>query len=257
MLLSADKGSHRLSALEGKSAPGLVHHGSVSLTVNYHAFAQACGEAGGLALTPDGRAGSINVIGLLMLADARAHALTQQAYRRHVREFGPDHFYSIVKHARKTIAEMSAEDTLAFMALSRHDSHQFARYLPRLLQLAPQFDSATRQDVTIAIERVWEMYFPLGEDLDLANRIAELLYAMDDYAGALGYFERSMAIYGPDTGTLANIAACYHLLGEHGTAAAVLRKVLEHDGDNEAARSLLEECENATATAPALAQAAN
>lgn len=249
LVLSADKGNHRLAALDGQPAPGLVRHGSVSLQVNYHAFAQFCTEAGGVALLPTDHHNSINVVGLLMLADAHDHSETERAYHRHVREFGPDHFYSITKHARKTIAEMSVEDILAYLRLSRHDSHQFGRYLPRLLELAPEFDVATRVDVTAAIENVWDMYFPLGEDLDLANRIAGLLYAMDDHSAALTYFERSMAIYGADTGTLYNIAACYRLLGEHGAAVAMLQKVLEYDNDNEAAKLLLDECESAAATA--------
>jgi Tfp pilus assembly protein PilF len=97
------------------------------------------------------------------------------------------------------------------------------------------------------------MYFPLGEDLDLANRIANLLYAMDEPERALAFFERSMAIYGPDTGTLHNIAACYHLLGEHAGAAAVLHKVLEYDPGNESARMLLAECESASAANDGLA----
>jgi tetratricopeptide (TPR) repeat protein len=252
LILSADKGNHRMAALDGTPAPNLVRHGSVSLTVNYHAFTHACVEAGGVALVPNSHS-SINVVGLLMLADADRHRETQIAYRRHVQEFGPDSFYSITKHARQTIPQMSAEDILAYLRLSRHDSHQFGRYLPRLMELAPEFDAATRQDVAAAIEFVWEMYFPLGEDLDLANRIAGLLYAMDDHAGALTYFERSMAIYGPDTGTLYNIAACYGLLGESGTAVEVLRKVLEYDGGNEAAKLLLSDCENPLASASVVA----
>lgn len=251
LVLSADKGNHRLAALDGKPAPSLVRHGSVSLTVNYHAFARFCSEQGGLALVPTDHHNSINVVGLLMVAGAGDHTETQHAYRRHVQDFGPDHFYTITKHARKSIGEMSAEDILAYLRLSRHDSHQFGRYLPRLMQLAPEFDAATRQDVAAAVESVWEMYFPLGEDLDLANRIAGLLYAMDDHAGALTYFERSMAIYGADTGTLYNIAACYHMIGESGAAVAVLQKVLEYDGGNEAAKLLLSECEGAAATVPA------
>lgn len=252
MVLSADKGHHRLAELEGLAAPRLVRHGSVSLSVNYHAFVQDCLDDGGLALLPADQHASIDVIGLLWLEDAPAHGETQSAYRRHVQEFGPDSFYCITKHARPTIPGMTVGDILAYLRLGRYDSHQFGRYLPRLLELAPALDAGARLDVIAAIERVWEMYFPLGEDLDLANKIAELLYALDDYAGALDYFERSVAIYGADTGTLYNIAACHHLLGAHDVAAAVLRQVLDYEPDNDAARRLLTECEEASQAASPL-----
>ena len=89
--------------------------------------------------------------------------------------------------------------------------------------------------------------FPLGEEVDLANGIAAVLYAMDDYARALAFFQTSMQIYGPDTGTLYNIGACFHGLGEDAAAAAMLRKVLEYDPGNDAARKLLADCEAAAA----------
>ncbi|MBR1218545.1 hypothetical protein JQ557_11130 [Bradyrhizobium sp. U87765 SZCCT0131] len=256
MVLSADKGHHRLAELEGLAPPGLVRHGSFSLSVNYHAFVQACTDAGGLALVSTEHRASIDIVGLLWLEDASAHAETQLAYRHHVLEFGPDSFYRITKHARPTIPHMAVEDILAYLRLGRYDSHQFGRYLPRLLELAPAMDSDVRLDVAAAVERVWDMYFPLGEELDLANRIGALLYAIDDYSGAMAYFERSMAIYGVDTGTLYNIAACHHLLGARDVAAAVLRKVLDYEPDNDAARCLLSECDPASAVVAKPASAA-
>jgi tetratricopeptide (TPR) repeat protein len=133
---------------------------------------------------------------------------------------------------------MSAEDILAYLRLFRHDSHQFGRYLPRLMELAGELDVGTRADVVAAIDKVWELYFPLGEDLDLANRIAGLLYAMDDYGRALTFFERSIEIYGRDAGTLTNMAACHHMLGADARAAPLLRTVLAHDPGNRAAVAL-------------------
>lgn len=245
LVLSADKGEHRLDAWEGRPVPGLVRHGSVSLPVNYHAFVRFCEQAGGLALVPARRHGSIDVVALLMLPDAARHAATRDAYQRHVQEFGPDGFFSITKHARRTIPQMSAEDILAYLRLSHHDSHLFARYLPRLLELAGELDAATREDVKAAVEKVWEAYFPLGEGHDLANRIAGLFYAMDDYPGALAYFACSIEIYGRDTGTLYNMAVCHHLLGRNAAAGAALRTVLQHDPANHPARMLLADCEGA------------
>ncbi len=239
LLLSADKGEHRLEALEGRSPPDPVRHGSVSLPVNYHAFTGFCGHGGGLALAPASHHQSINVIGLLMVADPAAHGETRNAYQRHVQEFGPDSFFTITRHARQTIAQMSAHDILAYLQLSHHDSHQFSRYLPRLQQLAADFDDAARQDVAAAIEKVWAHYFPLGEELDLANQIATLFYAMDDYPRALTYFARSSEIYGEDTGTLYNMAACHHLLGENDEAASLLQRVLELEPRHAEAAGLL------------------
>jgi tetratricopeptide (TPR) repeat protein len=222
-----------------------VRHGSVSLPVNYHAFTSFCGHGGGMALAPASHHQSINVIGLLMVTDPAAHGETRNAYQRHVQEFGPDSFFTITRHARQSIPQMSARDILAYLHLSHHDSHQFARYLPRLQQLAADFDEAARQDVAAAIEKVWAHYFPLGEELDLANQIATLFYAMDDYLPALIYFARSSEIYGEDTGTLYNMAACHYLLGENEAAADLLQRVLELEPSHAEAAGLLARLEAA------------
>ncbi len=239
MVLSADKGDRTLASLQGKSPPRLVHHGSFSLAVNYHAFQAFCQQSSGLALFPTCHHNSINVGCLLMVEDAANYHETQRAYRRHVQDFSPDDFYSITKHARQHIVTMTVEDILAYLRLSFYDSHQFARYLPRLLELAPGFDRNEQQAVIYAIAKVWELYFPLGETLDLAHQIANLLYAMDEYALALAYFQHSIEIYGQDTGTLYNMAVCYQLLGQDNQAEPLLQTILACDPNNQAANALL------------------
>lgn len=214
MLLSADKGEHRLTGLKGREPPALVRHGSFSLSVNYHAVKSYCERRGGLALFPEAGHRSLSVSACLMVDDAPAHRGTRNAYERHVRDFGPDDFYTITRHARETIGEMSVDDILAYLRLSLYDSHQFGRYLPRLMKLVPELDRDQHRAVRAAVDCVWELYFPLGEEIDLADGIARLLYEMDDYRGALEYFGRSVEIYGADTGTIANMATCHRLLGE-------------------------------------------
>jgi hypothetical protein len=99
---------------------------------------------------------------------------------------------------------MSAEDILAYLRLSHYDAHQFGRYLPRLIELAPGLERDERRAVIEAVDRVWALYFPLGEALDLAHAIARLLCEMDEHRRALEYFERSAQRYGAGNGTSAN-----------------------------------------------------
>ncbi len=218
MLLSADKGDHRLSSLQGRPAPALVRHGSFSLNVNYHAFKATCEQESGIALFPTAHHRSVNVGCLMMVPDAAKHYDTLSMYRRQVEEFSPDDFYSVTKDAHEHCETMSLEGILAYLRLTLHDGHQFVRHVPRLIELAPLFGPYEIEAVVAAVERVWELHFPLGEEIDLADLIARLLYAMDDYARAIIYFERSNAIYGEHTGTLHNIALCYQQLNQDGDA---------------------------------------
>jgi hypothetical protein len=225
VLLSADKGYHHVSADESGKQPGLVRHGSFSLDVNYDAIKQYCELGQGVALLPAFRHQSLAVSAFLMVSQADAHVETQRAYRRHVEEFGPDDFFTLSKYLRKNLAEMSIEELLACLRLTHHDSTQFARYLPRLMQLAPKLTEPEKAATLDAIQKVWAGYFPLGESADLAFDIARLCYDMDEYRQALAFFERSSGIYGEHTGTLYNMAACHQLLGEATQAEALVRRL--------------------------------
>lgn len=239
LLLSADKGDHRLAALQGMQEPVLVHHGSFSLSVNYHAIKEFCERNGGLAMFPVSRHSSLNVSACLMVDGAAGYLETRRAYERHVREFSPDDFFTIAHHALRGIDEMSLEEILAYLRLSRYDSRPFGWFLPRLTELAAGLDRDERRAVSDTIDRVWDLYFPLGESLDLANAISCLLYEMKDYRRALDFCARSLEIYQPDAGTLTNMAACHHRLGENEKAKALLRAALEQDPEDAPARKFL------------------
>jgi len=239
LLLSADKGDHRLTALKGKPAPGLVCHGSFSLSVNYHAIKAFCERSGGLAMFPSVRHHSLNVSACLMVSGAAGHLETRRAYQRHVQDFSPDDFFTMTRHALRTIEHMSVEEILAYLRLSHHDSHQFALSAARLTELAAGLDRDERKAVIHAIDRVWELYFPLGEELDLAQAAACLLYEMDDYRRALDFFMRSLDVYGTNTDTLTNMAACHHMLGDDEAARALLQTVFAGDPADARAQELL------------------
>jgi hypothetical protein len=241
-MLSADKGEHRIEELEGKGPPGIARHGAVSFAVNYHAFVRTCEEAGGLPLLPRRRHKSVDVIGLLMVPDARRHERTRHAYAHHVHAFGPDDFFRMTGRVRRRLPLMSAREILDFIALSRHDSRQFGRVMARLAELADDLDDATRAEIRNTADAVWERHYSIGDGMDLGWGIAHLLYALDDYAGALLYFERSTSVYGADSGTLYNMACCRHLLGRDAEAAATLDLVMRHDPDNAGAQALRSVC---------------
>ena len=238
-LLSADKGEHTVEGIQGGPPIPVDHAGCFSLNVNYHALKLFCERSGGVALFPTSDHRSIAISGLLMVDQAEDYLETRRAFRRHVQDFGPDDFFTVVEHAWQHAAEMQVESILAYLRLSHYDGYHFSYFLPRLQELAPGLNCDERRAVRAAVDEVWEMHFPLGEDMDLAYESAGLLYEMDDYAGALAYFERSVEIYGEHTGTLFNMAACCQLTGQDARAETLLRKVLRYDPDNQQARALL------------------
>lgn len=238
MLLTADKGDHIPHRVIYMQPPGIVRHGSFSYNVNYHALSMYCEMEGGTALFPEHKHGSINTGCLLFMKNAASLRLIPAAFRKYIAETGPDDYYAVYNQLYELSDTMNLSSVLSVIRISLYDSHQLNRYLPRLNTLAGEMSELDKIDVINLLNRCWENYYPLGEYSDLAHRIAMLLYEMDVYDWALYYFNLSIHIYGDDTGTLFNMAACYFQLGQAAHCKELLEKVLENDPSNTGAAEL-------------------
>lgn len=114
---------------------------------------------------------------------------------------------------------------MAYLRLSYYDGHLFPYFLPRLVELIPDFTREERKDVIAAVENVWAIHFPFGGAFDLANQLARFLYAMDEYARAITFCERSMAMYGEQADTINIMAICYQQLDQPERANQLLESL--------------------------------
>lgn len=244
LLLSADKGKHHLSNLENCPAPTLTTHGSFSLTVNYHAFQQYCTRHGGLALFPRHQQASLDLGCMLYLADAPAYRETIDAYERFVGDYGPDDYFSLKKLIEPHFAALTYRDILAVIRLSGYDARIFRQMLPRLFELLPTLSENEYWNLFLAIPRIWDTYYPLGEPEDFADDLGDLLVALGFYKEAILYFEKSVMIYGKAADTLYKIAVCHCLLGGFSTASTIIEELRAHDPENENVQGLIQQFES-------------
>ncbi len=243
LLLSADRGEHHLSNLDGHPAPQLATHGSFSLTVNYHAFGQYCAQQGGLALLPRHQQTSLDLGCLLFLADATSYRETLHAYERFVNDYGPDDYFSLKKLIEQHFDTLNYRDIMAAIRLSGYDARIFRQMLPRLFEILPTISDNERWNLFLIIPRIWDTYYPLGEAEDLADNLGDLLLALDFYQEAILYFEKSIMIYGRVAETLYKIAICHCLLGAFAAAVPLIEKLRAYEPENEALQALIQEFE--------------
>jgi len=241
LLLSADKGEHQLANLEDRLAPQLATHGSFSLPVNYHAFEQYCRHQGGLALLPHTHPATLDLVCLLFLTQAHTYRETQNAYDRFVNEYGPDDYFRLKKLIEQHFQTLTHQDIMAVIRLSGYDAHIFQQMLPRLFGILSTLSDQQRRNLSLAIPRIWDTYYPLGEAEDLAGGLGDLLLALDFYREAIPYYEKSVMMYGQDTATLYKKALCHCLLGEFAAAAPIIAQLKEHDPSNEAVQHLIQQ----------------
>jgi hypothetical protein len=239
-LISADKGDHRLEHWEFREAPKLIHHGSFSLTANYHAFQYVFEQEGAESWFPVHHYNHINVGCILMLEHPGSYADTRLAYRRFVEHFGPDDFFSLKMWLLEHVGGMKLDEFLSFWRLSGYDAQLFLQSSKRIMDLLPDSDEEEMQDIRRGIHLMWEGYYAMEEKQDLAFEAGMLLYSMELFEDALVFFEHSLQAYEAQTAVLYNMAICHYELGVDAQAEDYAKQTLLMEPDHEGALALLQ-----------------
>jgi tetratricopeptide (TPR) repeat protein len=224
MVISMDKGFHKIHDLENAKEPEMITHGSMSFWVNYHAYSLYCEKKGGKALFPSYSTNHMELGCLLFLPDSGSYTETLSAYRRCVSDFGPDDFNGIKKFTYRHLDKMSILELINMLRLGAYDSSFFLNVLPHLKQIAQQITFNERRCLAETMHKTWNMYFTLNESNDLSFEIAGMFYLLGFYEEALQYFQYSSNLYGDKADVEYNRALCYYQLREDALFLKTLEK---------------------------------
>lgn len=238
LLVSSDSGCSTLAGVAAMRGPVVNMHGSFSLPVNFHAFGEYVRAHGGESLHTEDRQAYLNVSAFLLGKPPRTYANTRAAFEDSVCGFGPDDFFVWKRALDFTQPKLTVREALVMLRLSRWDPETFGTLFATLIAEIPSAGEGERQQLRLAIERIWSAYYPIGEDEDVAFRAATILFECGDFARALELFLSSAALCGPHSATLHNLALCHMELGDTAKAIQVLDEVLALDPDTSEVRAL-------------------
>lgn len=238
LLLTADKGDHRLESWEFNEPPKLIHHGSISLTANYHAISFVCEAQGAQSLFTSHPYTYLNIGCMLNLSEPHVYGLTRLAYDRFVERFGPDDFFNLKEAFDTQLEEKTMPQLLALWRLSGYDTQFLLPCTKRLIELIP----ASKEHEWIAlqqgIDHMWAHYYPMDDNTDVALACGILLYQMDMYREAIPYFERTQPKLANDATVLYEMAVCYYELGQDDAAKRYVDQTLLQSPKHEEAIAL-------------------
>lgn len=224
LVLAADKGYSTPSALIGLSDPDVVHHGSVSMMVNFHALGRYLEETqGGFMMASSDRDASLELVALCSAA-AESVPSTRAAIEETFERLGPLDAYEI---SNAMPAEPSVNHVLAVLRLCCWDPYTFTTLAAALHRHASELSGRQSRRVRRALLEVWKLYFPIGDGRDVPFEIGFVLYGMKRYAEAMYYYERSIEFHGPHEATLFNMGLCQYQLGQSQEALACFERSLE------------------------------
>ncbi|NOV03044.1 tetratricopeptide repeat protein [Paenibacillus planticolens] len=234
LLITADKGDHRLESWEYSEPPQLIHHGSFSLTANYHALNYVWEQKGAQCLFTQHPYHHLNIGCMLMLSNPHGYGNTRLAYRRFIERYGPDDFITIKEWLDGYLDELDMPQFLSFWRLSGYDVQLFLQCSNRLTEMLPMSEEGVFDDLRQGIFQMWEGYYPMNAGHEVALECAALLYHMEMFQDAIVFYERTEDAYHQNPDVLYAMAICYYEVGENEAArryAELILKVMpEHEG---------------------------
>jgi tetratricopeptide (TPR) repeat protein len=117
----------------------------------------------------------------------------------------------------------------------------FKELIPGLLMLAEDATPKEITNISLLLYEVWNNYYGIGEEGDLAFDIGSIFYQLSRYTDALFFFERSIEVHPPDTAVLYNMAGCYYMLRNDDQALKWIDQTFKLNPEHEGAHRLLKE----------------
>jgi tetratricopeptide (TPR) repeat protein len=228
ILISADKGYKNEKSMLKNSHPFLSKHGCISMTVNFHSLEKYFENLGGKALHSIYEHENINMSLFLLSKSTHDFVETTMAYNEIIESIGPDDFYIIKKAVVPLGESLETKQLLTFLRFTVWDARTFQEFYNILLERIDE-ENFPIEELIIVINKVWEHYFPIGEEGDLAYYIGSLLSYIGHDTDALRFFEYSYEIYGASAEIYYNIALSYLNLSQVKKALDFIEKSLELD----------------------------
>ncbi len=240
LLLCGDQGySEEEDLLDSDDVADITMDGSFfSMMVNYHAIGEYVRNQGGRMLHTAHRYTNLCVSASLLGKHPDGYPETAQAFHEAIEPGGPDDFYILKSGLEGIYNALSLQQLLVYLRFSGWDSNIFLGCYPVLLEHLKEASKAEQHELSQVAQHVWDTYYHIGEEEDLAFSIGVMLYRMEYHSEALDFFQCSMELYGPDQSTFYNVAMCYSGLRRLEEAVACLDEALELYPSFELAKTL-------------------
>ncbi len=232
MLLTADKGNHRIEELlNTDELPIVLHDTGFSIAFNYHAVMKYFEQKNGVVFTTNHRHRSINI--LACLSGLSELPETRYMYRDYIERISSDDLYNVLLEFPSQ-KNMTLENLLSYIRLKQYDSHAFIAVFNQILSMLPeQYTEDNARNLQIMLHEVWRNYYHMDERYNLPLAIATILQKIHDFGNALGFYTYAIQLYGSSLNISMNMVICHMRLENHRTALDMITQLHSEHPEND------------------------
>jgi len=197
LLISADKGNFQLDLQYTSTEPEISLHGrAISMMVNYHALAEYIKLIDGKTLQSKHREDGLVFSVFLTKSANPAFTEILNTFNQVIEAESPDDFFVLKRMMQQHYDSMTLEQLLAFARLSLYDPQIFRDMLPRLISFSQNLIDDQHENLNQVAQRVWDLFFPIGETINLYHLLAKLFISLSRYKEAYDCLKASQCFFG-------------------------------------------------------------
>lgn len=240
LILATDKSWNRLEGFRMLADPEPQFHGSLSLSVNFHALGRLFEIRGGTALHSGLRDGSLDHVALLADPCLDGAPEMHLAFQEVMGESMPVDLWRLQGALDPSLPRKPLLLALEILRLSHWDPDVFYVLRDDLAEGLPSADPGLRAEFAEALERVWANYYHYHRDLNVVFEIARAYQCMSCFPEALAFYETSLSLYGQTPPTHYNMGLIHYEMGNPEAARESFGRALAQAPAYSEARSWIE-----------------
>ena len=169
-----------------------------------------------------------------------AYPYLQQSFEDAINTFGPNDFFVLQKSLKEDSPNPPLKSVVSLLKLGDWDPDVFFKFRDAVLNQLSNCGQKLRNDIIRGMPRVWENYYMLDLDKDIAFEIGRFFYGIRDYTNALNFYVESTSTVGEHHVTYHNQGLCHYSRGYLEVALAHFEKAVTLNPDYEKARNWVE-----------------
>ena len=231
MWLLGDKAYTQECEFGGLNDPHIAFHGSFSFMANFHAIKLYIEKmCKGFSYLTDKLEG-FKCAALVVGTPEDIHRRLEFQWYDTMSDYNPEDFSNLQRSIKQENLNPSLKTALCTTRLAHWDPDVFLKFKRVLIDKTPYASEKEQVDIYRDAYEVWDCYYPLQKEKDVAFEIGRLMMGLRRYDEGIKFFVNSNKLCGEHHVTWYNIGICRSYVGEYEASLNAFDKSLEMKPD--------------------------
>eukprot|EP00944_MAST-04C_sp_MAST-4C-sp1_P012855 g12855.t1 len=231
MWLLGDKAYTQECEFGGLGDPHIAFHGSFSFMANFHAIKLYIDEVcKGFTYLTDKLEG-FKCAALVVGTSKDIHRRLEFQWYDSMSDYDPEDFSNLQRSIKQENVNPSLKTALCTTRLAHWDPDVFLKFKRVLIDKTPYASEKEQLDIYRDAYEVWNCYYPLQKEKDVAFEIGRLMMGLRRYDEGIEFFRKSNKFCGEHHVTWYNIGICCSYVGQCDASLDAFDKSLQMKPD--------------------------